>query len=205
MSRTTCLLLGLILLTACGAEGSLGLPLGFATPTTNQIVSDELYVSLGEIGEFPEGISFFVDGEFVDTDLLPPFETWIDTATLADGQVRIAAHPARDSRTSPIDEIDVIVDNHGPAIAFESPLLDDCVPAGGELTVRAHVVDHVGVRTAELRVNSEPVAVFEGAPYEMQIIASDTETEHRLTIAAENSRGRITNATLVLPSCAPVP
>jgi hypothetical protein len=154
-------------------------------------------------------IAFGANGQTVGEDQLPPYETWFDTTAFQDGKLELSAsiRDANGSSEGAIARVSVIVDNYGPEVWLDTPRPEGCVSPGSSMPMIAQVADDVEIAGVEFRVATEPVAHFNGPPYEFLFevpesygSAEDGATID-ITVAAENVRGRISDQSISLSVC----
>jgi hypothetical protein len=100
----------------------------FVTPACDELVFGEIDVRVqpAEVG-WIRSVLFQIDGVDFDTDLLPPYETLLDTRALADGvHELVAVVEYEHDRPAPVRlRTRVVVDNAGAADRPLQPLNND--------------------------------------------------------------------------------
>ena len=126
------------------------------------------------------GVEFYVGETRVDTVLMPPFETVIDTSQFADGEATLSAVVAIDNTTNVRDDVDVAFDNTGPVVSLTAPTETSLFFDGGELELFFDVSDASGVSALEVTASGIPLTVS-GPPYVAKLdLATLSATEDNL-------------------------
>ena len=104
------------------------------------------------------GVEFHVAGERIDTDLVPPYETELDTGAYPDGPLNLAAVTRdRDERVG-MAAISVHVENSGPLVEVRAPADAATLFAeDGPVALALTVSDASGVAGVEVEVTGAEV------------------------------------------------
>jgi hypothetical protein len=181
---------------------------GFKSPPAGAVLDGLVHAELGEVGVFQGRVVFAADGAVLDEDFFWPFETWIDSAALPDGEVLLTATLHDGAGEELLGAAKVVLDNQPPTIESGADLPNRCVAAGVDFTLRARADDDVGVSLVQMRQGGVTIAstaapVLEhGHRIEASDLAALTENgQVAVSVAAQNARGRIANQELLLPVC----
>ncbi len=195
----------------CGPLGSVdldGAAEGFLSPTQAEVVEGVIALALDPGTPLQDhGVIFQAGGNVVDRDWVPPYEAWIDTATLPEGRLvatAVAMGPDQNkaAETEPLARVEVVVDNAGPRITIGKPDRV-CFSPGQSITLFAEVTDDPAITLVEFRLQADPIAILKAPPYRVThpIPSGIAQREFTFTVAAENSHQRVTSQSLSVPRC----
>lgn len=162
------------------------------TPTTGAILKNNVLVTAtASAGEGIAKVDFLVDGEVKNSDSTAPYEfSWNTTLASNSNHVLSAKAYTPSGKTADSNNVNVVVDNAGPSVAFTNPINGSTVSTDS-VSVTANVTDQSAINKVDFYVDGGLASTDTSSPYGFSWVTPATNGIHQLTAVATDALGNL--------------